>query len=137
ENFPRQETRMDPTKLLYTKTHEWSHFEGDLCTIGISKFAADQLSDVTFVELPHVGDHVFRDKEFGQIETVKAVSDLYAPIDGEVIAVNNDLIEDPAPLTADPFGAGWLIKLRVEPNQSRAHLLDHGKYQQQVASEGH
>ena len=128
---------MDPHKLRYTKTHEWAHPEGGLVTVGISKFAADQLTDVTYVELPHVGDHVFAGKDFGNVETVKAVSDLYAPVDGEVIAVNERLLEDPNAVVADPFGEAWLVKLKLEPGTTLDALLTYDQYQQQIASEGH
>ncbi len=133
-----QGARMDPSKLRYTRTHEWAHLEGDVCTVGISKFAADQLTDVTYIELPHVGDHVFAGKDFGNIETVKAVSDLYAPVDGEVVAVNEKLIEDPNAIISDPFGAAWLVKLKLEPGTTLNALLTPEQYQQQIASEeGH
>ena len=82
---------IDPAKLRYTKSHEWAHLEGDVVTVGITKFAADQLSDVTFIGLPKVGSAVSAGKDFGQIETVKAVSDLYSPVDGTIAAVNEKL----------------------------------------------
>jgi glycine cleavage system H protein len=84
---------MDPQKLRYTKSHEWASLDGDVCTVGITTFAAQQLTDVTYIELPHVGDHLFAGKEFGELETVKAVSALYAPCDGEVIEVNEKVVE--------------------------------------------
>jgi glycine cleavage system H protein len=129
---------MDPSKLRYTKSHEWVHTDGNVVTIGISKFAAEQLTDITYIELPEVGDHVFKDQDFGNIETVKAVSELYAPADGEVIAVNEKLEEDPNLITRDPFGAGWLIKIRVEkPAADLGHLLTAEEYAKQVESEAH
>src|SRR5262245_32957925 len=129
---------MDPAKLRYTKSHEWAHLEGDVVTVGITQFAADQLTDVTYVELPHVGDHLFAGQEFGNIETVKAVSDLYAPADGEVIAVNEKLMEDPNFITREPYAGGWLIKFRVEkPATALAHLLTLEQYQKQIESEAH
>jgi glycine cleavage system H protein len=128
---------MDPSKLYYMKTHEWARIEGDTYVVGITKFAADQLTDITYVELPHEGDHVFTGQEFGNVETVKAVSDLYAPLDGEVIAVNEAVVNDPAVLTGDPFGAGWLAKVRLEPGYSTEHLLSYEQYQKQIESEGH
>src|SRR5262249_21642452 len=107
------------------------------CTVGISKFAADQLSDITYIELPHVGDHVFVGEEFGNIETVKAVSDLYSPVTGEVTAVNEKVVESPNALTEDPFGAGWLVKVRVEAGTKLDHMLSGEQYQKQIESEGH
>lgn len=128
---------MDPNKLRYTKTHEWVFLEKNICTVGITKFAADQLTDITFVELPDVGDHVFAGQEFGNIETVKAVSDLYSPIDGEVVEINAGLEEDPSPLQKDPFGAGWIVKVRIEKTNALDHLLTPEQYQQQIESESH
>ena len=128
---------MDPNKLRYTRTHEWAQLEGGLVTVGISKFAADQLTDVTYVELPHVGDHVFTGEAFGNIETVKAVSDLYAPLDGEVVTVNEQLINDPNFITQEPFAGGWLIKVKPEEGATLDHLLTFEQYQKQVASEEH
>jgi glycine cleavage system H protein len=129
---------MDPNQLRYTKTHEWAHLEGDVCTVGISKFAADQLTDVTYLELPHVGDHVFVGEECGSIETVKAVSPLYSPVNGEVVAFNEKLQEDdPNFLTQEPYGGGWLFKVRLEEKANLDHLMTHDQYQKQIESEGH
>lgn len=130
---------MDQSQLRYTKTHEWAYVEKNVCTIGISKFAAEQLTDITYIELPDVGDHVFNGQEFGNIETVKAVSDLYSPVDGEVIEVNAALEEDPARVQNDPFGAGWLIKVRLEKPAADAlsHLQSPEDYQKQIESEAH
>ena len=129
---------MDPKNLRYTKSHEWASLEGDVCTIGISKYAADQLTDITYIELPDVGDHVFNGQEFGNIETVKAVSPLYAPVDGETIAINSGLEENPDPVKADPFGAGWLVKVRVDkPASALKHLLSAAEYAEHIASEPH
>ena len=128
---------MDLQQLRYTKTHEWVSLEGGVCTVGITKFAADQLTDVTFVELPDVGDHVFAGQGYGEIESVKAVSDLYAPVNGEVIAVNEELLNDPTGVTADPYGKGWLIKVKVEPRTTLDHLLTLAQYEKQIASEHH
>lgn len=128
---------MDPTKLRYTRSHEWASLEKNVCTIGVTPFAADQLTDITFVELPDVGDHVFANQEFGNIETVKAVSDLYAPLDGEVVEVNSPLEEDPSPVKNDPLGAGWLIKIRLDKPAAFEQLMTHDEYRKQIASEQH
>jgi glycine cleavage system H protein len=128
---------MDPKTLRYAKSHEWAHVEGNVVTVGITKFAADQLTDITYIELPDVGDHVFKNQDFGNIETVKAVSELYAPVDGEVVAVNEQLDEDPNLVVKDPFGAGWLIKVRIERPSAIDHLLTPEQYAKQVESEGH
>ena len=86
---------MDPQKLRYAKTHEWAHLEGDVCTVGLTQFAVDQLTDIIYIELPDVGDPVFAGDSFGEIESVKSVNDLYAPVNGEVVAVNDKLETDP------------------------------------------
>jgi glycine cleavage system H protein len=128
---------MDPKKLRYAKTHEWASLEGDQCTIGITKFAVDQLTDIVYIELPDVGDHVFEGDSFGEVESVKAVSDLYSPVDGEVVAVNEKLLNDPTIVTGDPYGKGWLIKVKVEPGATLDQLMTLEQYEKQVASEGH
>lgn len=130
---------MVPGNLRYTKTHEWALLEGDVVTVGITKFAADQLTDITYIELPSVGKKTIAGSACGNIETVKAVSDLYSPVGGEVCAVNSGLTADAAPLTADPYGTGWLFKLRVTGNAADAlsGLLTPGTYQNQLESEGH
>src|SRR6516165_12826555 len=99
---------MEPKNLRYAKSHEWAILEGDTCTLGISKFAVDQLTDVVYIELPEVGDHVFAGESFGEIESVKAVSDIYSPINGEVSEVNEKLLNDPGAIGEDPYGKGWL-----------------------------
>jgi glycine cleavage system H protein len=128
---------MDPKNLRYATTHEWASLEGDTCTIGITKFAVDQLTDVVYIELPDVGDHTFAGESFGEIESVKAVSDLYAPVDGEVIAINEKLINDPTPVSNDPYGAGWMIKLKVEPGANLDRMMTMEQYEKQIASQGH
>jgi glycine cleavage system H protein len=128
---------MDPKNLRYATTHEWAYLEGDQCTIGITRFAVEQLTDVVYIELPDVGDHIFTRDSFGEIESVKAVSDLYAPVDGEVIAVNEPLLNDPTPVTTDPYGQGWLIKVKVEPRTTLDHLMTLEQYEKQIASEEH
>src|SRR3712207_1097289 len=102
---------MFPKDLRYMTTHEWAKVEGNMCTVGISKFAVEQLTDIVFVELPDVGDHVFANQGFGEIESVKSVNDLYAPVSGEVVAINEPIISDPSLITVDPYGKGWMIKI--------------------------
>lgn len=128
---------MDPKNLRYAPTHEWALLEGDTCTIGITKFAVEQLTDIVYIELPDPGDNVFAGDSFGEIESVKAVSDLYSPVDGEVTAVNEKLIEDPTKITTDPYGKGWMIKIKVEPGSNLDKLMTLEKYEKQIASEGH
>src|SRR5437763_12605251 len=117
-----KENPMDPKSLRYAATHEWASLEGDVCTLGITKFAVDQLTDVVYIELPEVGDHVFAGESFGEIESVKAVSDLYAPVNGEVVAINEKLLDDPTKITEDPYAKGWMVGIKVEPGTSLEHL---------------
>src|SRR5262245_23813009 len=120
---------MDPKNLRYATTHEWARLEGDQCTVGITQFAVEQLTDIVYVELPDPGDHVFTGNDFGEIESVKAVSPLVSPVDGEVVAVNEKLLNDPGDITADPYGNGWMVKIKVEPGTTLDHLLTLEKYE--------
>lgn len=133
---------MDPSALRFAESHEWVFLQGDIATIGITKFAVEQLTDLVFVQLPDVGRKIKASEPFGEIESVKAVSDLYAPVSGEVIATNPLLAMDPKTnqqdamkIAADPFGAGWLIKLRVAAGTTLDHLLTLDQYQQQIAGD--
>jgi glycine cleavage system H protein len=128
---------MDPKNLRYATTHEWASLEGDQCTVGITQFAVEQLTDIVYIELPDPGDHVFAGDDFGEIESVKAVSELISPVDGEVVAVNEKLLNDPGIVTADPYGKGWLVKIKVEPKTTLNHLLTLEQYEKQIASEEH
>jgi glycine cleavage system H protein len=129
---------MDPKQLRYAPTHEWAHLDNGVCTVGITKFAVEQLTDVTHVELPKVGRQVTAKDPMGEIESVKAVSDLYAPVGGEVIENNQAALEsDPSLIAADPYGKGWMVRIRVKPGTTLDHLLTPEKYEQQIASEGH
>lgn len=120
---------MVPTDLRYTKDHEWVKVDGDTATIGITDFAAAQLGDVVFVELPDPGRTVEQFGTFGVVESVKAVSDLYAPIAGEVVETNPDLSGNPELVNADPFGGGWMIKVRVGDAAQLDGLLDAAAYE--------
>jgi glycine cleavage system H protein len=128
---------MDPKTLRYAKSHEWAGMEGNLVVVGITKFAVDQLTDVVYIELPDVGDHVFAGESFGEIESVKAVSDLYAPVNGEVVEINKEILDDPTAVAEDPFGKGWMIKIKPEPGQNLDKLMTPADYEKQIASEGH
>lgn len=128
---------MEPKNLRYAKSHEWAVLEGDVCTLGITKFAVEQLTDVVYVELPEVGDHVFQGESFGEIESVKAVSDLYSPVNGEVVTINEKIIDDPTKIAADPYGKGWMVKIKVEPGTTLDHLMTLAQYEKQIASDGH
>jgi glycine cleavage system H protein len=128
---------MDPKTLKFAPTHEWIHLDGDIATIGISRFAVDQLNDLIMIDLPAVGTELTAGKSFGEVESVKAVSDLYAPVSGAVVDVNSAVAEDVQVLAGDPYGTGWLIKVRVANPAEAAGLLDHSAYEQKVAEEGH
>ncbi|MFO0892109.1 MAG: glycine cleavage system protein GcvH [Isosphaeraceae bacterium] len=127
---------MDQASLRFAPTHEWIHVDGDIATIGISKFAADQLSDLIMLELPRVGSRVAPGKSFGVIESVKSVSDLYAPVSGEVVEANTSVADNLELLSSDPYGKGWLIKVKLE-GPAPKDLLDLAAYEKQIAEEGH
>ena len=128
---------MDPTTLKFTPTHEWVHLDGDVATLGISRFAVDQLTDLIVIELPKVGAKLTQGKPFGEVESVKAVSDLYAPVSGEVVEVNDAVAGDVQLLAEDPYTKGWLIKVRVADPAAVGSLLDHAAYQAKVADDAH
>jgi glycine cleavage system H protein len=117
----------DLTALKYTAEHEWVALDGDVATVGITSYAADKLGDVVFVELPAVGSAVTAATVVGEIESTKSVGELYAPLTGEVVAVNDAVVDDPGLVNADPFGAGWLVKITVDP-AAVAGLMDRDAY---------
>lgn len=122
-----------PEELLYSKEHEWVRVDGDTATIGITDYAADSMGDVVYVELPKVGAGVKQFGTAGVVESVKAVSDLYAPVAGEVVEINDALENDPAAVNKDPFGSGWLFKVKLEGGTPPAGLLDAGEYERLTA----
>lgn len=132
---------MKPEDLLFNKTHEWvavAHEGGrKVATVGLSAFAVEALTDLVFIELPQVGRQVAADESFCEVESVKAVSDVYAPLAGEVIAVNNKLADDLETLSNDPYGDGWIAKIKVADESNLKNLLDHATYQKQCAEESH
>ena len=128
---------MDPKQLRYAKTHEWARLDGDVCVVGLTQFAVDQLTDIIYIELPKVGKTVHAEGAFGEIESVKSVNDLYSPVDGEVVEVNTQLANDPSLISKDPYGKGWLIKVKVAAGATLDDLLTHEQYQEQLASEEH
>ena len=119
---------MVPQDLKYTKEHEWIKIEGNTGIIGITDFAQHELGDIVFVELPKVGSKVEFMKRFGTIEAVKAVSDLFSPLSGEVAAVNSDLESNAAVINTDPYGAGWIIKVKLTNTVELSQLLDAAAY---------
>ena len=125
---------MVPTDLRYTKDHEWVRVEGDEATIGITAYAADQLGDIVFVELPDAGRALEQFAAFGVVESVKAVSDLFAPVTGEVTEANAELGRNPELVNSDPYGAGWMLKLRVGDTAQVDELLDAAAYDALIAA---
>jgi glycine cleavage system H protein len=124
-----------PENYRYTKEHEWVRLEGDTATIGITFHAQNELGDIVYVDLPKVGTKVEATKTFGSVESVKAVSDLYAPIDGEVSEINETLASAPEKLNEDPHGAAWLIKVRIDKTIDLNHLLTAVDYQKYAEAE--
>ena len=118
----------------YLQTHEWHKLDGDTVTIGITQFAADELTDITYVVLPKVGDKVSANQRFGEIESVKATSDLYSGVSGTVSAINNDLTSNPGLVNSDPFNAGWMIKIKSSNPTEVNNLLSSDDY---VKKAGH
>ena len=125
---------MVPTDLRYTNDHEWVRVDGDAATIGITGYAAEQLGDIVFVELPDVGRTVTQAAAFGVVESVKAVSDLFAPLAGEVSATNDALTDGPELVNTDPYGEGWMVKLRIGDDADLEDLLDADAYDALVAA---
>lgn len=131
---------MTPQQLLYSKTHEWVRLETDpagakIATVGLSAFALEQLTDLVYVDLPEVGRRVTAGEPFGEIESVKAVSDLYSPVDGEITEVNTGLADKLETLSDDPYQAGWFVKIKISGESGLANLLDYPAYQKQCEGE--
>jgi glycine cleavage system H protein len=126
-----------PADLRYTKDHEWLRLEGEVGVIGITDFAQDSLGDVVFVELPAVGAKLSQGATFGVVESNKSVSDLFAPVSGEVVAINERLAEQPELVNQSPYEDGWMIRLRLGAPNDVKDLLDAAAYQAHIASEQH
>jgi len=124
-----------PEELKYTAEHEWVLVEGNLAVIGITDFAQDSLGDVVFVELPEVGTEVTTGKAFGVVESVKAVSDVYAPVSGTVEEINEELPDAPEIMNTSPYGDGWMIKIRMSDPGELDGLMDAAAYQAHIAEE--
>ncbi|MDZ5810861.1 glycine cleavage system protein GcvH [Halorubrum sp. AD140] len=122
-----------PDELRYLESHEWVTTGGDAVRIGVSDFAQDELGDVVFVELPEVGDEIAAGEPFGVVESIKAVSDLYAPVSGEVVAVNEELFDRPELVNEDPYGDGWLLEVDPVDGGDADGLLDADEYDAQIA----
>ena len=130
---------MNPEKLLFAKTHEWVAVvdEGGqkVATVGLTKFAVEALTDLVFIELPKVGRQVKAEESFCEVESVKAVSDVYAPVSGEVTAVNESLPDKLETLSSDPYGEGWIARIKITDDAALANLMDHAAYQKQCAEQ--
>jgi|HubBroStandDraft_4_1064222.scaffolds.fasta_scaffold149770_2 glycine cleavage system H protein len=124
-----------PQGLKYSKEHEWVATEDSVATIGISDHAQDQLGEIVYIELPAVGDKISKDDPFGVVESVKAVSDIYAPVTGTVIEINEDLPESPETVNEDPYGDGWLIKVKITDMSDLEDLMDAEEYAELLARE--
>lgn len=121
-----------PTNLVFAASHEWARLDGDIATVGISNHAQEELTDVVFVELPELGRAVDAGDPTAVVESVKAASDIYAPLGGEVIEVNPEVESDPSLVNTDPYGKGWIFKLRVNDPASAASLMDSQAYDAHV-----
>lgn len=126
---------MDTQTLKYAKTHEWLSLQGDVATIGITDFAVKALTDLVYIDLAQPGRKLTAGDTFGEVESVKAVSDLYSPVSGEVLESNSKLADDLAKLSDDPFGAGWLIKVKVSDALAVAKMMDRAAYEQHCATD--
>lgn len=124
-----------PEELKYTKEHEWLLVEGTTATVGITDYAQDRLGDVVYVEMPAVGDKVSKEDAFGVVESVKAVSDIYAPVSGKVLEVNDDLPDNPHQINEDPYGDGWLIKIEMNDLEEIEDLMTAAEYQEYIAED--
>jgi glycine cleavage system H protein len=124
-----------PEDLKYSKEHEWVLVEANVATVGITDYAQEQLGDIVFVELPAVGDKVSKEDAFGVVESVKAVSDIFAPVSGKVLEVNDDLPENPEMLNEDPYGDGWIIKIEMNDREELQDLMTAAEYEEYVAEE--
>ena len=122
-----------PEDCRYLETHEWARRDDGAVRVGITDFAQDELGDVVFVELPAVGDELEQESEFGVIESIKAVSDLYAPVGGEVTSTNEDLFDAPELVNEDPFGDGWMLEVELEDESDLEALLSADEYEDQIA----
>ena len=118
-----------PTELRYTKSHEWARLDGDIVTLGITEFAQDALGDVVYFDAPEVGDSLTQGESFGEVESVKAVSDVYSPFDGTVVEINESLEDSPELVNQEPYGNGWMIRIKLANSADFNSLMDAQAYQ--------
>lgn len=123
-----------PANLKYTKDHEWIRVEGDTGTVGITEFAQGELGDIVFIEVETVGEELDKEESFGTIEAVKTVSDMFMPVSGEVTTFNEALVEKPEKVNQDPYGEGWIIKIRIKTPADLDELLDAAAYKELVGA---
>jgi glycine cleavage system H protein len=132
---------VNPDKLLFAKTHEWVAVAEEagqkIATMGLTDFAVQALTDLVFIELPKVGRQVNAEESFAEVESVKAVSDVYSPVTGEVLAVNESLPDNLETLSSDPYGKGWIAKIKLTDESSLVRLMDHATYKKQCAEDAH
>jgi glycine cleavage system H protein len=124
-----------PEELRYTKEHEWVRQEGGLIIVGITSYAQDALGEIVYVELPSEGDEITKGDPFGGVESTKSVSDLYAPLSGEVVEVNELLLDSPETINEDPYGAGWMIKVKLYDKDELEELMDYEEYTDYIERE--
>lgn len=124
-----------PEGLKYSKEHEWVLVEGNTATIGITEYAQEELGDIVYVELPEVGEKIVKDDPFGAVESVKAVSDIYAPVSGTVLEINDMLPDNPETINDDPYGDGWLIRVELNDKDDLKDLMDEDEYGEYVAQQ--
>ena len=124
-----------PEGLKYSKEHEWVLVEGNTATIGITEYAQEELGDIVYVELPEVGEKIIKDDPFGAVESVKAVSDVYAPVSGAVLEINDVLPENPETINDDPYGDGWMIRVELTDKDDLMDLMDADEYAEYVAQQ--
>ena len=122
----------DKSNLLFTKEHEWLDINGDEAQVGITDFAQGELGDIIFVELPEIGDSFNKDEVFGTIEAVKTVADLFMPVSGEIISINNIIEDNPEMINSNPLDDGWIIKIKLTDKSEIDTLLDHNKYNELI-----
>jgi glycine cleavage system H protein len=123
-------TMTEPTGLRFAETHEWFRLEGDVVTVGISQYAADELTDITYVEMNEAGTTVDAGDVVGEVESVKTTSDVYAAVSGEIVEINTTLADDPSLVNSDPFGAGWLARIRTTDPSPLEALMDQESYEE-------
>lgn len=123
-----------PEELKYTKEHEWVKIEDKIATIGITDYAQGELGDIVFIELPNIDEDISKKDTFGTIEAVKAVSDMYAPLSGKVIGINEELDDDPMVINRDPYGSGWMLKLELSDLPEADNLLSASEYRELVTA---